>query len=714
MKKIVLIILLIIGVTTYAQQYKSHKVAKGENVYRIAKRYNTTPELIYKMNPTAKDGIAEGEILAIPVSNDQEYNTYEVAQGDTVYSIAKKYDVSVDTILLLNPEASNGINVGQVLNVGKIKVPNNTEIEKDESGKDSVLEGLEASDEPKIIRFITHKVKKKETLYSISKKYDVTIEDIKKNNKRLYSEPLKKKDEIRIPVYEKFGDLDKKENPESRISVTTKYTIQPKDTKFSIARRHGITTSEFDKLNPGLDPNLPIGTEIVVPTTVFIPLEDTVPPGYELYEVKPKETMFGILKRTKISSDSLIKMNPYLRDGLKAGMVITIPRDTISVIAPKGQYLNLQNKLYNFKPKKLALMLPFCLDTLDFENQEYTTEYLKKKQSLRIALDLYNGVLIAVDSAKKVGITTELSVYDTKKGSNQKHIKKLLEEHDFDEVDVVIGPLFQSNAEFVAAELKKYETPVFSPGSKKESNLYDNFFQTRPTNAVLQEKMLSYVAKDSMDKNIVIIVQQGKKHEDIKSKLSAQFPNAKIAKIESGNYLYEVHLNKVLHKSKPNWVFLESDDIAMISNVIPLLNAKAESHKITLFTTDKNSAFDNDSVKNEHFSRLHLHYPSVGKEFDDKGMEGEEEIERSSFAEQYHEQYGIEPSNWVVRGFDITYDILMRLGTADDVYHSASFGGSTEYVENKFSYSKKLIGGYYNDSAYLIRFEDDLKLKVIE
>ena len=724
MKKYLLIFLLFFVAFSYAQQYKSHTVVKGENVYRIAKQYNTTPEAIYKINPTAKDGIQEGEILAIPITDDQEYKTHVVEQGDTVYSLSKKYEITVETIYLLNPEAVNGINVGQILNVGKAEKKEETSIENTEGNKQEILDDLKAEDpeDRKVVRYITHKVKRKETLYGIAKKYDITVEDIKKFNKRLYSEQIKKKDKLRIPVYEKKQVQETViDSVDSRLSRTTKYVIKPKETKFGIARRHGITMSELEQMNPNMDPNFPIGMEITVPTTIFVSLKDSLQPGFQLYEIPPKETMFNLVRRLDISADSLLKMNPYIKDGLKAGMVITIPEqkpvDTLSVDVVRGErYIDLSSKLYNFKPKKIAVMLPFSVDTLDLNARQEIEEQLKNKQSLRISLDLYSGVLMAIDSAKTRGITTELNVYDTHKNNNGVHIKRILQENNFDDTDVVIGPLYQSNLEVVAAELKKYNTPVFSPASRRESSLYDNFFQTRPSNEMLQEKIISFVEKDTTDKNIILIVQQGKKYEEIKEKLIAKFPGAKVAKIEEGNYLYAVRLDAVLDKNKPNWVFLESSDVAMISNVIPLLNAKAESHKITLFTTDKNNAFDDDNIKNEHLSKLHMHYPSVDKEFDDEDKEeGENSTKKvSDFEKKYKERYGVFPNNWAVRGFDIAYDVLMRLGTADDVYHAVSFEGTTEYVENKFNYAKKPLGGYYNKATYLIKFEDDLKLKVVE
>jgi len=720
MKKILLFFfVLFITNIGFAQQYKSHKVAQGENVYRIAKRYNTTPEAIYKINPTAKEGIKEGQILAIPVVDDEEYNVHVVEDGDTVYNLSKKYDTTPEAIYTLNPDAVNGINLGQILRVSILEKPNeeNTNTPT-ENVSDPVLDSIKPLEEIRqIVRFKTHKVRRKETLYGIAQKYDITIDDIKKHNKRLYSEQIRKRDKLRIPIYAEETVVEvetPKDTLSSRVSTTIKYIVKPKETRYSIARRHGITVGELNQLNPEMDPNFPIGMEIIVPTTIFVPLEEVIEPEFELYEVQPKETIYSILKRTEISSDSLFNMNPYLRDGLKAGMVITLPKrgeiDSLTIDFPEGKYLKLENMLSNYKKKKLAIMLPFGLDTLDLDARQKTEEFIKKSRGVQVALDFYKGVQIAVDSAKTRGLSIDLMVFDTQRNNNTPHIKTLIDQNNFDEMDAVIGPLYQANVEAVAAELKKYETPVFSPISNRESKLYSNFFQTRPTDIMLQDKLIAYVEKDSTDKNIVIIVQQGKKKfEEIKNKLLAKFPDAKIPKIEEGNYLYELHLNKVLAKDKPNWVFLESDDVAMVSNVTTLLNAKAESHKITLYTTDKDDAFEDDSVKNEYLSKLHLHYPSIDKDFDNY-----DETRMTPFVARYKKQYGTIPSKYTVRGFDITYDILMRLGAADDLYHAATFEGTTEYVENKFNYAKKLLGGYYNKASYIIKFDDELKLTVIE
>ena len=715
-----LIVFLILCVLTinsaFAQNYKSHKVLKGENVYRIAKQYNTTVDAILSINPNAKDGIKEGEILAIPVTGDQQYKIHEVADGDTVFSLAKQYNTTVQNIYGLNPDAVNGIKAGQILRVGKVekKDPVN-DVEITENGKLDVLDSLKTVPvEPKVIGYKTHKVKRKETLFGISKEYGITVEDIKRHNKRLYSEQLQKKDKIRIPIYDETPVIVTPVETSSgsdRVSSTTTYIIKPKDTRYSIARRHGITVAELENLNPNLDPLFPIGTEITVPSAIFVPLEETVEPGFELYEVQPKETIYSLLTRLKIPADSLFKMNPYLKDGLKAGAVLVIPKREVDTAnfagVEENEIVDLKNKLYNFKTKKLGVMFPFNLEKLNFEEVSETEDYLKKRQSVRIAVDFYQGVQLAVDSVKALGISTELFVYDTKQNNNGGYLKKLIAENNFEVLDAVIGPMYPSNVDTVVKELKKYNTPVFSPISKKDTESFNNFFQTRPGDKMLQDKLISYIKKDSTDKNIVLIVQQGAKFDSLRNRLKTVFPLAKIAKLQEGNYLYEVDLNKVLDKDRKNWVILESDDVAMISNVTPFLNAKAESHQITLFTTDKNSAFDDDSISNEHLSKLQLHYPSVDKESD-------EISETDSFVKNYKAKYGVAPNKYIVRGFDIAYDVLLRLGTAEDLYQAANFRGTTEYNENKFDYMRDDDGGFYNKAVYLIKFNDNLELSVIE
>ena len=125
----------------------------------------------------------------------QAYQYHTVAAGETVYSISNKYDISQETLLKLNPEAKEGLQVN-----AKLVIP--MSLEQSESSV------------KKVVSFNSHKVQKKETLYSLSKQYGVSVEDIKKYNKQLYSKELQNGETIQIPVF-----VIDKSTPEKVISA---------------------------------------------------------------------------------------------------------------------------------------------------------------------------------------------------------------------------------------------------------------------------------------------------------------------------------------------------------------------------------------------------------------------------------------------------------------------------------------------------------------
>jgi LysM repeat protein len=117
--------------------------------------------------------------------NAQNYKTHKVKAGETIESISKLYLVTPFDIYALNPDAKENLKLNTVLIIPNSKV-------KNEPVQEEFRE---------LIGYRSYKVRRKETLYSLSKKYNVTESEIKKANRSLYSENLKKGDRIRIPKY---------------------------------------------------------------------------------------------------------------------------------------------------------------------------------------------------------------------------------------------------------------------------------------------------------------------------------------------------------------------------------------------------------------------------------------------------------------------------------------------------------------------------------
>ncbi|TVZ28031.1 ABC-type branched-subunit amino acid transport system substrate-binding protein [Gillisia sp. Hel_I_86] len=655
----------------------------------------------------------------------QAYQYHTVAAGETVYSISKKYDISQETLLKLNPEAKEGLQVN-----AKLVIP--MSLEQSETAV------------KKAVSFNSHKVQKKETLYSLSKQYGVSVEDIKKYNKQLYSKELQNGETIQIPVFVieetapgKVIISERKERPapgkviieernpdgtNSRSSAQTKpsaqtgqtreHIILPKETKYGIARKYGMTVKELDELNPRAGVLQP-GTMIRVNTDVLDQPVIITNDAYEFYEVQPQETMYGLTRRFQIDDDSLIALNPALKDGLKWGMILKVPTkdakgNKLEDIADLGENplpasemskMDLSKNIKNYDTKNLVLMLPYNLSKINNDSISNAKELIKKDRVLRISLDFYSGALMAIERAKELGISTNLRVYDTQNSSGK--VSQTIAANDFRNVDAVIGPLLQATSEEAASSLMKLRVPVISPMTNRELRAIPNLYQSRPSDDMLREAMIVYLQNNSQGKNVIIVADGAS--SAIKAKLVGSLPSARILNPQSNN-ITEGTLASVLDKSRENWVILESENIALLGSATSALNRLARNNRITLFTTYKNNTFESDVVNNEHLGELTFHFPSEYKEFDESVAD--------SFVDAYKAKYGYVPNKYTVRGYDLTLDVLLRLAAMGTIEESVNANIITEYVENKFLYKPKTNGGFYNDAIYIMQMNKDLSLSI--
>jgi len=631
-------------------------------------------------------------LLNISVAIAQDYTTHKVQKGETIYSIAKQYKVTPFDIYRLNPDAKQGIQENAVL-----IIPSN---------KDGVTDTVY---EKEFIGYKKHRVKRKETLYGLATKYNVTQEEIKKHNTSLYSENLKKGDRLQIPIFKKVKKL-----PEIIDSSIKKYVVKPKEGKWRIAYKFGITLDELNSLNPDLDGALKVGQIINVPNIADNEIRN-FDEFYSYYEVLPKEGFYRLKIKLGLSQEELENLNPELRTtGLKAGMVLKVPLNSYvdSENASKVK-VSLADSINNYAEKHVVVMLPFKLHTVNSDSV-YDAKYkLKNDKTMGRALDFHSGVLMAIDSAKRLGISIKLDVYDTK--DQQTETMNIIRNNSFYNVDAVIGPLMKNNFEKAASMLSNNKTPVISPLTR-EVRLYDNVFQSRPSSGLLQDRIVQYFKQDSLIKRVYII--HDAKNKSTAMFLKSKFPNAEVIsskKDKDGSDLYYVLLDDFIVDKEEginifsegrNVVFLETTDNGFASNVSSILNSLiSEEKEIILATTNKNSAFEGKNISNIYLSNLQFHFPSIKKDFD--------ETKPDSFVRNYKKKYGFTPNNYAVRGFDLTMDVLLRLSYTGNLFDSTNLNSETSYTENKFLYKKKLFGGYYNNASYIIKY-DDLKIVEVE
>ena len=203
-------------------KFTYHTVSKGETSYGIAKKYQIDLNEFFNYNPSASNGLSKGDTLKIPIKTfvnqtidneiDSSIKIHKVLPGETLWSIAKIYGIRLPTIKAYNKLSTNELSESQLL-----LIPN---IQSDTSNMVQPL--FKHVDHPMLKKcdtLIIHKVKKKETLYSISKKYTVGLDQIIKNNPILNEFGLKKDQELKIILRIKDCIEDSVENKNDSLDL---------------------------------------------------------------------------------------------------------------------------------------------------------------------------------------------------------------------------------------------------------------------------------------------------------------------------------------------------------------------------------------------------------------------------------------------------------------------------------------------------------------
>lgn len=543
-------------------------------------------------------------------------------------------------------------------------------------------------------RFINHKVKKKETLYSLSQKYGVTVDQIEAYNPTLIKSRLKRKMTLRIPVYEAPVVI------EEVISETESYLVPPKATKWRIAYTYGITIQELEALNPSLKEGLKAGQTLQVPITT----KDTLvgpSSAFNYYTVLPKEGYYRIEKKLGIGKRILDSLNPELAiTGLQAGMVLKVPLEFSGdlkvqddLLVPKVDLLDSLSPLD--RALKIGLLLPFKAQTLELDSLEKTKSLLKKRNLTRLAFDFYAGVRMALEVLAEKGVATELQVFDTQ--NKRAKLNQLVQTSELTAQDLLVGPLIPRNFDFISAQGRLRKIPKVAPLSYKKVQMRANVYQSIPPKQILRERMLSHLDNVLTEEENVVVVADSL-NRDIEKILMERYPYAIRFRPEQGGYLDSELMDSLLLDSIPNKIILESENFSLISSISSQLSGKiTPSRPIQLFTTFRGTAYENPNSPNATFGSLGFTFTSGyhPKVFDEGEM-----------PDRFLNRFGMYPSKEAKRGYDLMLDLLLRITRTGDLREGITLG-ETDYVESRFDYQLLPNGAAVNQGVYLLQHQDD-------
>jgi cell wall-associated NlpC family hydrolase len=190
--------------------------------------------------------------LSLSVFSQEKYIKHTISKGDNITTIAKKYGVKPKAIIDANPNAPKILKLNSVL-----LIPNTKQITVATTNEVAVINNTSG----------THEVLAKETLWGISKKYNISVEDLKKSNPLLETEGLKIGQQIIIPS----NSVAVSEKPVDDLKIVTDVEVvvevQPKETKYAIAKRYGLTVAELERQNPFIKGKLPVGYVLKIRTS---------------------------------------------------------------------------------------------------------------------------------------------------------------------------------------------------------------------------------------------------------------------------------------------------------------------------------------------------------------------------------------------------------------------------------------------------------------
>ncbi|WP_439710993.1 LysM peptidoglycan-binding domain-containing protein [Bacteroides congonensis] len=347
--------------------------------------------------------------------------------------------------------------------------------------------------------YFLHTIEKGQSLYSISKMYNVTTSDIIRLNPGC-DEKIYAGQTIKIP---KGKESQKGE---------TFHTIQAGETLYKLTTMYNVSAKDICEANPGLSAeNFRIGQVILIPqkeekevAVQTPPVEQSniqgpvVPRCKDMHKVKRKETIFSVSREYGISEQELIAANPELKKGMKKGQFLCIPYPAATTVQPtqkEDPYAIPPSNSELFRksketPKEMSTIKAAIV--LPFQEDKRMVEY-------------YEGFLMAVDSLKRTGTSLDLYVYDS--GKDVSTLNTILAKNEMKKMDVIFGPMHQNQIKPLSDFAEKNNIRLVIPFSQKGEEVFNNpaVYQINTPQSYLYSEVYEHFTRQFPNAHVIFI-----------------------------------------------------------------------------------------------------------------------------------------------------------------------------------------------------------------
>ncbi len=564
------------------------------------------------------------QVQSYPIKevNGIEYYVYTVEVREGFYALKRKFDISQEEVIKHNPDAKDGLKVGQ-----QVLIPVNRGAQKS-SGN-----------------YVEHTVEKQQTLYAISKKYDVTIDAIKALNPQIGPEHnLRMGEVLKIPA--------------SGSGSQKNVTSVPQQSNKNVQTK---TTSTEAK-----------GT-------------------YVSHSVRAQETLFAISRRYNVYVEDIINMNPNLESTLKVGQIIKVPLVSSYAdpkkVRPSVSIDSLFVPSVDVHPIRIAFLLPFMLNA-------------PNDRSVERFADFYAGALMAINEAKDRGVSMEIFTYDTEK--TEEKIKDVLANPSLKKMDFIIGPAYTNQVQAVAEYAKTNKIPTLIPFTAHVPDVETNpyLFQFNPGDKVEISFMTNLLLNQYKNSNIVFVRTNATDSSDkgfawadaIQKEVTKRAKNVNYAEWENSD-VFEIESK--LKRSSNNLIIFKTDKFSNIEAYVNTLSASKSGYNLTLFVqygwTNLPIKIDNVNI-------------SPFKKDINEGRLNSFEQQYSNF---FDRNASASSPRYDLLGYDLTAFFVKQLDENKDNNDDWKFSLSyPDGLQSQFQFERKdKRSGYVNQRMYLTETE---------
>jgi LysM repeat protein/ABC-type branched-subunit amino acid transport system substrate-binding protein len=574
-------------------------------------------------------------------------------------------------------------------------------------------------------KYYIYKVESKNTLYAISKRFNVEQETLIKENPEI-KDGLKPGQELKIPVISETHQADK-------TSVNTKenyiiHKVEQGQTLYAISKLYNLKIEDISALNPSVEQTLKPGMELKIPVKKdekqIVPVQQTQAITKETkntitHKVQKGETLYSISKQYETSQEAILKANNDLPNGLRVDDEIIIPVATSNIKFQKNQ----QDTIYDYVKQKLnpqaafdeeviindnefvvALLLPF----FTYENKVYE-QNLKPNQKNEViakslvAIQFYNGFLMAIDSLVEKGNKIKVYVYDTANDSTA--IEKIFKKEESSNFDLIVGPLYANGFNVAAKYAKERKIPIVSPFVQTPSILKNNIYTSKitPSQTVLMKETAEYIAANYPSENVIVVTHNSTKDKTLLNTFVTSFRNKTTNQLKEVNYSVNGigGISNILHPSKKNIIVMPFNEQSIVTDIISKIYF-LNKENIILVGTEAWQAFDN--IDMEYINKLQLHWATYSYiNFDSEKVK--------EWINKFRLKFATEPDNYAFQAYDLACYYFMALNKNGMNYPSNIQSVQYKGMAGGFEFEKTEEGGFENKSVIILKLQDYLPVQ---